>query len=166
MFLCVTLGSSHLSQEISPEYSLEGLMLKPKLQYFDHLKWRTDSLEKTLLLGKIEGRKRRELQRMIWLDGITNSMDRETWHAAIYGVTRVGHSWATELTNWHLSQVFRIHRIAMVWKKDSIFKESYGWWRGKDFFSLIRFRSSISRLTWLWKSFYLEVLLLLQLLMF
>ena len=68
-------SNQSILKEISPEYSLEGLMLKLKLQYLDHLMQRTDSLEKTLMLGKIEGRKRRKQQRMRWLDGITDSMD-------------------------------------------------------------------------------------------
>jgi len=90
------------------EYSLEGLMLKLKLQYFGHLMRRTDSLEKTLTLGKIEGRRRRGQQRMKWLNGLTNSMDmgfsklgemvkdREVWHAAVHGSQRVRHDWGTE----------------------------------------------------------------------
>ena len=98
--------------KISPGISLEGMMLKLKLQYFGHLMWRVDSLEKTLMLGEIEGRRRRGWQRMRWLDGITDSMDvslselwamvinREAWHAVIHGVAKTWHDWGTEL-NWN-----------------------------------------------------------------
>ena len=104
-------SNQSILKEISPGCSLVGLMLKLKLQYFGHLMWRANSFEKTLILGRIEGRKRRGWQRMRWLDGITDSMDmglgglrelvinREVWRAAIHGLQRVRHDWVTEL-NW------------------------------------------------------------------
>ena len=114
-------SNQSILKEISPEYSLEGLMLKLKLQYFGHLMRRADSLEKTLILGKIGGRRRRRQQRMRWLCGITDSADmslsklweivkdREAWNASAYGISRIGHNLVTEQQ--------QITKHDMIWPK-------------------------------------------------
>ena len=124
-------SSQSILKEISPEYSLEGLRLKLKLQYFGHLMRRADSFEKTLMLGKIEGRRRRGRQRMRWVDGITDSvdmgwgrfwqlvMDREAWCAVVHGVTKcrtwlsdwTGLSWSQDIPKWKTWYFFGVLQI-------------------------------------------------------
>ena len=131
-------SNQFILKEISPGYSLEGLMLKLKLQYFGHLMWRVDSLGKTLMLGEIGGRRRRGQQRMRWLDGISDSMDmilsklrelvmdREAWHAAIHGVQRVGHA---EWLNWtELIYFFPLVMYSYVLSAGVLHLMMYSWY--------------------------------------
>ena len=146
-------SNQSILKDISPECSLEGLMLKLKLQFFGHLMWRADSFEKTLMLGKIEGRRRREWQRMRWLDGITNSMDmslskvrelvidRKAWHAVVHGVTQK--SW-TQLSSW--TELIQIKLLVKKLNFSKILIRDYvyiSWGKNGTILFFIKFLSDI-----------------------
>ena len=155
-------SNQSILKDIYPEYSLEGLMLKLKLQYFGHLMWRTDSLEKTLMIGKIEGGRRREQQRMKWLDGITNSMDmslsklqelvidRAAWHAVVHGVAKS----RTLLSDWtelvNITNDLRFWSLEYQLLSPSSYKHSLGLVLQLPWFSL---NIPSKFLRWLWTNF-------------